>query len=404
LIVQLQLQKLVRTRTPEGSQLDHAKQHLKKKSLWQRLRHSRHPNNVDQTTDGIEESIGDNLKPISTASSWEAASAAVPGVHYRTLQRYRSEANIERNLYMERNSPLTSKGLAVSIEQVSIFLTDDNTIIAFFEHSADDIEPPILKRLETEDTILRTSADASLLFQALIDAMTDLFFAVAAAYEDIISELELEVLQDPSIRHSKLLYILQSELTLLRNNIAPMTNIIDALRDHRKAGSAHESPIPNIAKGERSKSAANLTATTAVSISALARTYLGDVEDHCLLLLQTLDTLRGTTTNMIDLIFNSLAAYQNNNMATLTAVTIFFLPLTFLTGYFGMNFEFMWSVKSHSDEFFWIVAVPAMAVTILILGAPRFKRAADRIMQTLWIKKTKERRLKMRFGGKSGNY
>lgn len=66
---------------------------------------------------------------------------------------------------MERNSPLTKKGMAVSIEQVAIFLTEDNTVIAFFEHSADDVEPAILRRLDTVDTILRQSADSSLVFQ-----------------------------------------------------------------------------------------------------------------------------------------------------------------------------------------------------------------------------------------------
>jgi len=152
---------------------------------------------------------------------------------YRTLQRYRGGTNLERTMYMERNSMLTQKHFAVSVEQVSIFLTQDNTVISFFEHSADDIEVPILRRLTTPDTILRQSADASMMVQAIIDAIIDLAIPVTAAYEDILSELEVDVLTDPEVQHSRLLYILSSELSTLRSNMQPIANVISALRDHR---------------------------------------------------------------------------------------------------------------------------------------------------------------------------
>lgn len=51
-----------------------------------------------------------------------------------------SSTNLRPIRYMERHSSLASKGLAVSVEQVSMFLTADGTVISFFEHSADDVE------------------------------------------------------------------------------------------------------------------------------------------------------------------------------------------------------------------------------------------------------------------------
>lgn len=122
----------------------------------------------------------------------------------RTLQAYRSDSD-ERTKYMERNSTLAHKGLMISVEQVSIFLQSDNTIVSFFEHSADVIEEPILKRLQSPETVLRRSGDASMVMHAIIDGIVDLTIPIATAYEDSIADIELEVLMDPNIAHSKAL-------------------------------------------------------------------------------------------------------------------------------------------------------------------------------------------------------
>jgi Mg2+ and Co2+ transporter CorA len=159
------------------------------------------------------------------------------GTNFKTLQRYRDSGTIERAMYMERHSALTKRGFAVSVEQVSIFLTKDNTVISFFENSADDIEGPILRRLNSQETILRQSCDASMMVQAVIDAVIDLAIPVISVYEDVMADLELDVLTDPDLQHSKMLYILSSELSLLKNSIQPIASLISALRDHKSEAS-----------------------------------------------------------------------------------------------------------------------------------------------------------------------
>ncbi|EPS44552.1 hypothetical protein H072_1473 [Dactylellina haptotyla CBS 200.50] len=280
----------------------------------------------------------------------------------QTFQRYHGGPNYERILFMERNSSLAQKGLAVAVEQCSIFLCDDNTIISFFENSADDIEPPIMARLRSTNTLLRSSCDGSMVVQAIIDAIVDLCFPVIHAYQDTIGELELSVLTDTSLRDTQRLYILASELALLKTTIQPLTGIINALRDHKRdMYKRKDNPV---------------NALASVGVSPIAFTYLGDVQDHTMVLLETVETMKRSADNLTDYIFNTVGNLQNENMQQLTVVTIFFLPLTFLTGYFGMNFDDFSGVR-RSDAFFWVLAVPiAVSTMILLMNGPLLRQIA----------------------------
>ncbi|KAF1346129.1 hypothetical protein BDV97DRAFT_359830 [Delphinella strobiligena] len=331
----------------------------------------------------------------------------------RTLHRYESNQNTEHTAFMEEHSALSAEGLVVSVEQASIFLMSDNSVLSFFEHSAPDVEEPILERLRDTATMLRRSADASLIVQAIIDAIVDLAIPVKDAYNTARKELQIDVLTNASMKVSKALHVFQEEIDMLQNLFKPIVNLVNSLRDHTSepiisfttnapaTGVSRESNQSSKSGGHPRPGALQRAQTsTSVVLTPLAHIYLGDVLDHCLTIFQSLDQMDASAKNLSDLSFNTLATGTNNFMMIIALVTVFFSPLTFLTGYFGMNFARMDAVQLHSDAFFWYIAVPSTIVFIALVGGGVIYRTVASWYARLHVKKVRkagrDRRAKIR--------
>lgn len=243
--------------------------------------------------------------------------------------------------------------------QASVFLTDDNTIITIFEHSGNDVLAPVMDRLQSSQTVLRSSNDPSMLLHAVIDTIVDLSLPIGKTVAEIFEDLEQAVLRDPSIPQSKQLHILRSGLTLLLDNTNSIGGLIKTLCEHRAIADLDKAPGGSISSKTKPH--------TSVQISALARMYFHDVQDHIQTLSNSTQMSIRSAENLSTLIFNSITASQNESLRKLTLVSSFFLPLTFLTSYFGMNFESMPSVNDQSEVFFWLIATPVMFGTLLLL-------------------------------------
>lgn len=279
---------------------------------------------------------------------------------YRTLHNYHANPNDARNRFMEKHSPLAARNYAISAEQVSMFITSDNTLISFFETSAEDLQTPIIQRLSSADTILRQSCDASMVAQAIIDAIIDLAMPLAGLYSDVIGDLELDILTKPDMKHTKMLYIMTTEINKVIQFITPIANLITTLREHQTRLPPEEA-VKHLRNPEKG-----------VIITPRTSVYLSDVYDHCAMITDQLTQASQAAAGLIDLIFNTIAATQNDTMKILTNVTIAFLPLTFIVGYFGQNFE-EFPGSGVTIDYFWQISIPTAIGTVLILMFPMLK-------------------------------
>lgn len=353
------------------------------------------PRYLDRNRDGrIDEFV----------SAHSGVSEDTPIKSIRTLHRYESAQIPEHTAWMEKHSALAKEELAVSVEQVSIFLLSDNCVISFFEHSADDVEDPIMERLESRETMLRRSCDASLLTQAIIDAIVDLSLPIRDAYNKSRKELQIDAMTNPNIKTSRALHIFGEEVDMLQNLFKPIVHLVNSLRDHNtESGAMSQAPttVPSAEtlrpdpqapatprseqtpKTKRDREGAPMMrnisdfrrialkradTATSVQITPLAHTYFGDVLDHCITMISALEQMDASANNISTLIFNTVGAKTNNFMMILAIVTVFFAPLTFVSGYFGMNFAEGAGLK-HPFAFFWVVAIPSLVAFMLIVFA-----------------------------------
>ncbi|KAF9225244.1 hypothetical protein BS17DRAFT_778349 [Gyrodon lividus] len=286
-------------------------------------------------------------------------SSAMPTTRQESTSRKRRE---KAQLTLEE---LKKDGrVNVRVQPISIFLLRNGTVISILPQNCVDFFGHIMARLRQPDTGLRTSADASLLVQSLLDLVVDSALEVVDAFHEKLLELERDVLIKPNMKIVARLHIMSGDLTLHKRTLEPLKTVIYGLRRYDVDRCA-----ALIELGEKHVKIEGF-------MSQKAKIYLADVHDHMEYILTCMDMFAGIAENLINYTFNIKSYEMNEVMRRLTLATIIFLPLTLLTGYFGMNFESMWSVDLHSDIMFWVIAVPVMAVVIPIFMWPDIKRIA----------------------------
>ncbi|MGY5149296.1 MAG: magnesium/cobalt transporter CorA [Candidatus Nitrosopumilus sp. bin_68KS] len=197
----------------------------------------------------------------------------------------------------------------LQLEQISIVIAKDH-VITFQEIEADFFDQ-IRKRLRNKTGTIRTQKSDYLAY-AIIDAIIDSYFLVIEKIGDITEELEEELMKNPTADTMQTIQTLKRRMIALRKSIWPAREIIDFLgRD------------------------------STILISDNTRTYLRDVYNHVIQVIDTIEGLRDVIGGMLDTYLSSVSNRMNEVMKTLTIIAAIFIPITFIAGIYGTNFVYV---------------------------------------------------------------
>ncbi|MHB1158452.1 MAG: magnesium/cobalt transporter CorA [Phycisphaerales bacterium] len=202
---------------------------------------------------------------------------------------------------------LQMTGDTLNSEQISIFL-GHNTVLTF-QITRGDIWDSIRERIGKDGSRLREN-DAGFLVYALLDAMVDYCFPILEQYGERLEDLEERILDHPDQRIIRQVHAVRRELLLLRREVWPMREMVQQLQRE-----PHECMSEN------------------------TRTYLRDVYDHTVQIIDFIETCREMAAGLAETYMTAMGNRMNEVMKVLTIIATIFIPITFLAGVYGMNFK-----------------------------------------------------------------
>ncbi len=255
-----------------------------------------------------------------------------------TQQRPKVEEYPDHIFFVLKMITFNETNEAIEIEQVSYILGD--TYLISFQEKEGDCFNLIRQRIKTNKGIIRKMG-VDYLTYTLIDLIVDNYFTVLEKIGDRLEEIEDELVVNPRIETLHNIYDMKREMIVLRKSVWPLREVISRLD---RIGSKQFKESTSI--------------------------YIRDVYDHTIQVIEAIETYRDLLSGMLDIYLSSISNKMNQIMQVLTIIGTIFIPLTFLAGIYGMNFQYM-------PELGWRNAYPAllsvMAVITLIMIA-FFKR------------------------------
>ena len=222
----------------------------------------------------------------------------------------------------------------VEYEQISLLVL--NNFVFTFMEKPDVIFDPILNRFDNGKSQIR-SLGADYLAYVIMDTVVDEYFTLQDTFDDLIESVEDKLLSDPSSETLSTIQKIKRELIFLRRSVSPLRELLAAIQ-------RSESPLIN----EKTKR------------------YFGDIYDHAIRIIEAIESYRDLIAGMLDIYLSSVSNKMNETMKVLTVFASIFIPLTFIAGVYGMNFEYMPELKWRwGYPTLWFIFI---SVSVFLLG------------------------------------
>jgi len=315
--------------------------------------------------DGFNETIADSLLDFTPSADWPVTWFDVDGppdrlvleqlrdvlgVHPLALedvidqgQRPKVEGYLDKHFMVVHMLSYTGR---IELEQLSLFITE-KCVVTFQGHVPSDSLEPVRERIRQGKGRIRQQGTDYLIY-ALLDSVIDHYFPVADALADKLAELEAAVLVAESPNVIGRIQLLKRDLLQFRRLLWPLAEALNSL-------GRSEDPL----------------------LCKETRLFLRDCSDHVDQLKDMLEVYRETSETLVETYLSVLSNRTNDTMRFLTLVTTIFIPLTFLVGIYGMNFDPDAS-PYNMPELRWRYGYPAVLVVMVLMAIGMFRYFAHK--------------------------
>ena len=203
--------------------------------------------------------------------------------------------------------------VSVATEQFS-FIFGRYYVLSLQERHG-DVFNGVRERLDKKSGRIRSRGTDYLVY-ALIDSVVDNYFNILEKIGDHLEALEQDLINEPTPDCLNRIYHFKNQLLVLRKSIWPLREVIAEMQ-----------------KGETEL------------IDTSTQVFLRDLYDHSIQVMETVEIFRDSVSGLLELYMSSVSNRMNEVMKVLTIMASIFIPLTFIAGIYGMNFEYMPELK-----------------------------------------------------------